>query len=45
MIEMSLGHYAVIWITNGVIPIGVVLVFFIDHVIQWLVKWKKDGVI
>jgi len=45
MIEMKLGHYAVIWIANGVIPIGVFLLFSIDHVIQWIIKWRKAGVI
>ena len=45
MIEMSLGHYVVIWVANGVIPIGIFLVFMMDHLIQWLIKWKKEGVI
>jgi len=34
----------VIWIANGVIPIGVFLMFLVDHVIQWLIKWKNEGV-
>jgi len=45
MMEMSLGHYAVIWIANGAIPIGIFLLFLIDHFIQWFIKWKKNGVI
>ena len=45
MIEMNLGHYAVIWIANGVLPIGIFLLFSIDPVIQWFIKWRKDGVI
>ena len=34
MIEMDLGHYAVIWIVNGVLPIGIFLLFLMDNVIQ-----------
>jgi len=42
---MELGHHMVIWVANGVIPIGVFLIFMLDHVIQWLMKWRKEGVI
>ena len=42
---MDLGHQVVIWIANGVIPIGCFLLFMLDHVIQWLMKWRKEGVI
>jgi len=45
MIEMDLGHYMIIWIANGAIPLGVTLFFMIDHVIQWFVKWRNEGVI
>lgn len=41
---MKLGHYAVIWITNGSIMLGALLVFFIDQFIQGLIKWRKVGV-
>lgn len=42
---MDLGHQVIIWIANGSIPIGVFLLFLLDHVIQWLIKWRKEGVI
>lgn len=45
MMEICLGHYAVIWIANGVIPIGVFLIFMMDQAIQSFIKWRKDGVI
>jgi len=42
---MELGHLMVIWVANGVLPIGVFLLFLVDHVIQWLMKWRSEGVI
>jgi len=45
MVEMNWGHYAVIWLANGVLPIGLFLIFLVDHIIQWFIKWRKDGVI
>jgi len=41
--EMTLGHYAVIWIANGVIPLGGFLIFLLDQVIQALIGLSKDG--
>jgi len=44
MMEMKLGHYAVIWIANGFIPIGIFLIFMIDQVIQSLIKRREKTV-
>jgi len=41
--EMMLGHYAVIWVANGVIPIGVFLIFFLDQLIQAIMGLKKNA--
>ena len=45
MMEMSLGHYAIIWVANGLIPIGLFLIFLMDQVIQSFIKWREDGLI
>jgi len=42
---MELGHYLVIWVANGALPVGAFLLFAIDHVIQWFMRWRKESVI
>ena len=42
---MELGNHMVIWIANGAIPLGVTLLFLMDHVIQWFMKWRNEGII
>jgi len=41
--EMTLGHYAVIWIANGVIPLGLTMLFFVDQLIQKIIGPSKYG--